>query len=1066
MNISEIKINTFWKGEAEVRGLAEDQGNLYQTRIYVKGSQLRDYSCSCGEGNSYKGPCAHAKALFDMYQKGQSRDGAPVYTDQEVRTLIREYTNREVARIIQEEESSSVRLIPVLLVNGKGKDLRLEFKIGRDRLYMVKDLTAFVKAIEMGALAEYGKKLAFHHSLESFTPDSRPLAEFIVEAVHTYQGYYSQFRKSAYEARPALRELTINRENVDPFFEMVMDQMVDVRIQGGPAEPFLVSHFNPDFRIQVKKKGRDGLSVSLDRYRFSFEGERHLYLESQGRICRCDEECSQVMGLFIEKMAGLPGETAAVNDRDVPLFYERVLKKIEPYAIMESSGVDWESYQREPLTAKFFFESSRSGEVSMEPILSYGDYSFHPIEDELVPRNICRDVPGEFRISQTITKYFQYKDADDQRLVIKDDEEAIYRLLSEGIGEFRQLGEVYLSDEVSRWKIRKMNGFRAGVTASQGWLDLRIEADGMSGAELAKILGAYRQKKAYYRLKNGEFLQLDSGGLLTVAKLSQDLAVSKTEVQSGHLKLPLYRALYLDHLFKEEPGIPFYRDQLFKAVVRGMKSAEDAEYQLPQSLAPVLRGYQKYGYRWLRTLDDNGFGGILADDMGLGKTVQIIALLLAVYGEENSQETKETRLSLVVCPASLVYNWEHEFKKFAPQLAVRPVVGTAGERAAVLKGAAGTGSGETIQILVTSYDLLRRDIALYSGMEFRFQIIDEAQFIKNAGTQNARAVKKIRSQTRFALTGTPIENRLGELWSIFDYLMPGFLFSYQRFRRDFEAPAVKENSPEALEGLKRLTAPFILRRVKKDVLKDLPDKLETVVYSKMEEEQRKLYAANAKQLKEWLEEAEASPAEKIQILAKLTRLRQICCDPRLCYDNYKGQSAKLETCMDLVANGAAGGHKILLFSQFASMLALIRERLEKAGIGCYLLTGDTPKEERLHMVDSFQKDGTPVFLISLKAGGTGLNLTAADMVIHYDPWWNVAAQNQATDRAHRIGQEKQVSVFQLITKNTIEESILTLQQAKSRLAGQVIGGVPAALTREDVLWLLRSEEKTGIIMHN
>ena len=1062
MNISEIKTNTFWKGEAEVKGLVEDQGKLYQTRIYVKGSQLRDYSCSCAEGNSYKGPCVHAKTLFDRYEKGQTRDGAPVYTDQEVRSLIREYTNREVARIIQEEENSSVRLAPVLLVGGKGKNLRLEFKIGRDRFYILKDLTAFVKAMEMGALAEYGKNLAFHHSLEALVPESRPLAEFIIETVHTFQGYYSQFRKTAYETRPILRELTVNRENIDSFFGMVMDQYVDVRIQEGPAEPFLVSHFNPDFKVRVKKKGRDGLSVSLDGYRFSFMGERHLYLESQGKICRCDEECSRVMSLFIEKMAALPGETASVNDRDVPLFYERVLKRIEPYAIIESEGVDWESYRREPLRARFYFESSGNGNISMEPLLSYGDYSFHPIEDEMVPRSICRDVPGEFRISQTITRYFKYKDASDERLVIQDDEDALYRLLSEGIDEFRQLGEVFLSDEVSKWKIKKVKGMQAGVTASQGWLDLQIGIEDMTGAELAKILGAYRLKKKYYRLKNGEFLQLDSGGLLTVAKLSQDLALSKNEIQSGHLRLPLYRALYLDSLFKEEPNIPFYRDQLFKAVVRGMKSAEDAEYQIPLSLATVLRGYQKYGYRWLRTLDDNGFGGILADDMGLGKTVQVISLLLAVYGE-----AKETRMSLVVCPASLVYNWEYEFKKFAPQLVVCPVAGTAGERAAVLENAAKGTDGKKIQILITSYDLLRRDIALYSQLDFRFQIIDEAQFIKNAGTQNARAVKKIRSQTRFALTGTPIENRLGELWSIFDYLMPGFLFSYQRFKRDFEVPAVKENSTEALEGLKRLTSPFILRRIKKDVLKDLPDKLETVVYSKLEGEQRKLYAANAKQLQDWLEaESGSSPSDRIQILAKLTRLRQICCDPRLCYDNYKGRSAKLETCMELVANGAAGGHKILLFSQFASMLALIRERLETVGIGSYLLTGDTPKEERLRMVDSFQKDGTPVFLISLKAGGTGLNLTAADMVIHYDPWWNVAAQNQATDRAHRIGQEKQVSVFQLITKNTIEESILTLQQAKSRLAGQVIGGVPAGLTREDVLWLLRSEEKTGIIMHN
>ena len=598
---------------------------------------------------------------------------------------------------------------------------------------------------------------------------------------------------------------------------------------------------------------------------------------------------------------------------------------------------------------------------------------------------------------------------------------------------------------MSQWKIRKAGGVRVGVKAAEGWLDVKIEADGMSGADLAKILGAYKQKKKYYRLKNGEFLQLESDGILAVAKMAGDLAFGKNEIAAGHVQLPYYRALYLDHLFKEEPGVPFYRDQAFRAVIRGMKSVEDAEYQIPKQLDPVLRGYQKYGFRWLKTLDAGRFGGILADDMGLGKTIQIIALFADEYGRQ--EEQGKGLVSLIVSPASLVYNWEHEFQKFAPDLPVVTVTGTAKEREQILEQAEQDVQAGKQRILITSYDLLRRDIGRYENLTFRFQIIDEAQFIKNAGTQNARAVKKIHSITRFALTGTPVENRLGELWSIFDYLMPGFLFSYQRFKKDFEIPLVKEKDEEVLTSLKRLTSPFILRRIKKDVLKDLPDKLETCIYSQMEGEQKTLYAANAQVLKELLEEGgEEEAAGKLQILAQLTRLRQICCDPRLYYENYKGDSAKLETCMELVESGAAGGHKILLFSQFASMLKLIEKRLLASGIGYYLLTGETSKKDRLHMVDSFQKDDTPVFLISLRAGGTGLNLTAADTVIHYDPWWNIAAQNQATDRAHRIGQEKQVTVYRLITKNTIEENILTLQEAKSRLADQIMEGQPASLS--------------------
>ena len=313
--------------------------------------------------------------------------------------------------------------------------------------------------------------------------------------------------------------------------------------------------------------------------------------------------------------------------------------------------------------------------------------------------------------------------------------------------------------------------------------------------------------------------------------------------------------------------------------------------------------------------------------------------------------------------------------------------------------------------------------------------------------------------TRFALTGTPVENRLGELWSIFDYLMPGFLFGAQHFRKEYELPIVRDQDGEALERLRRITGPFILRRVKKDVLRELPDKLETVVYSRMEEEQKNLYAAGAAKLKERLDrsEGEGLGEERFQVLADLTRLRQICCDPRLCYENYKGGSAKLETCMDLVRRGVEGEHKILLFSQFTSMLELIENRLNQEGIASYKLTGATSKEERMRLVGEFASDATPVFLISLKAGGTGLNLTAADIVIHYDPWWNVAAQNQATDRSHRIGQDKQVTVFKLIARNTVEENILTLQESKSRLSDQVItgdGGSFGGLTREDILRIL------------
>lgn len=433
--------------------------------------------------------------------------------------------------------------------------------------------------------------------------------------------------------------------------------------------------------------------------------------------------------------------------------------------------------------------------------------------------------------------------------------------------------------------------------------------------------------------------------------------------------------------------------------------------------------------------------------MGLGKTLQVIAVLLA------AKEDAERATSLVVAPASLVFNWGEEFARFAPELKVSLITGTQEERRRKIE------NWQDADVLVTSYDLLKRDIDQYEDKHFSYQIIDEAQYIKNHTTAAAKAVKVIHSDTRFALTGTPIENRLSELWSIFDYLMPGFLYGYDTFKKELETPIVKNGDEEAMKRLQKMTGPFILRRLKEQVLKDLPEKLEEVRYVKFESNQQKLYDGQVVHMKQMI--AKQNDAEfnknKLQILAELTKLRQICCDPSLCFENYRGTAAKVEACMDLIQSALDGGHRMLLFSQFTSMLAILQEHLKKAGIPYYLITGETPKQKRLQLVKEFNEGDVPVFLISLKAGGVGLNLTGADVVIHYDPWWNQAAQNQATDRAHRMGQTKKVTVYKMIMKDSIEEKIQKLQETKRDLAEQVIGGETgqiSGMTKEDFLELL------------
>ena len=1040
MKITEMTVSTFWKGELGIKGTVADREQSYKVNLFIKGSQVRDYSCSCVNGNSFRGMCEHARLLWEAGRKElQPEAGKRVMTSQEVRTMIREYTNREVAKITAEGDNGEIMLIPRLHLLPGGAEL--ELLLSKGRAYMLKDLLVFAQAMEDRSYMEYGKQLGFYHDVSVFAEECRELVLFVTDLVGAYKEYYNQFRKSAYSSISALGRLKLNRGNLDRFLMLMQGNALEIRQGSGASFRPEITAVMPDLPVQVRRTGSDGILISIDAGWYYMSGEQFLYLGDRNRLYCLDEAATEALRVFIVQMIRHNGQSheVVIQERDMPLFYERVLQKIAPYCRIDvEEGLELHTFRPEELKARFLFDSGSPDEVILKPELSYGDYRFHPIEDEKVPKTVCRDVPGEFRISRVITRYFRHREADCADLLIRDDEQALYELLTRGIDEFSALGEVTFTDQAKRLRVMTLSKVEIDVKSNGSWLDLSIDTGELSQSDFHNILKAYTEKKSYYRLDDGSFLQLNDHGLKTVAMIME-------EFKSLHV--PRYRAMYLDQLLKGEKGVTFYRDNLFKAVVRGMKSVEDSDYQVPETLKPVLRGYQKYGFRWLKTLDSYGFGGILADDMGLGKTLQVISLFL----DEKEQAGKIA--ALVVCPASLVYNWENEINHFAPGLVTRTVLGNAGERHEILA------KREQPDVLITSYDLLKRDIEWYQGREFRYQILDEAQYIKNSGTQNAKAVKVISARTRFALTGTPIENRLGELWSIFEYLMPGFLFSYQRFKKEYENPISRGGNPDVMERLRLLIGPFVLRRLKKEVLKELPDKLETVVYSRLEGEQKSLYTAYAYELKMQLEQAGDSEIrrENIQILTKLMRLRQICCNPVLCYENYKGEAAKLETCMELIYRGVEGGHKMLLFSQFTSMLAIIKARLDKEQIVTYMLTGATSKEERLRMVQGFQTSEVPVFLISLKAGGTGLNLTAADMVIHYDPWWNVAAQNQATDRAHRIGQEKQVHVYQLIVKDTIEENIQLLQKRKQSLADQIITEENVSfgqLSKDDLIGLL------------
>ncbi|MEL7567541.1 MAG: SNF2 helicase associated domain-containing protein, partial [Dehalobacterium sp.] len=637
--------------------------------------------------------------------------------------------------------------------------------------------------------------------------------------------------------------------------------------------------------------------------------------------------------------------------------------------------------------------------------------------------------------------------------VYLEDENDIFQFVETTLPALQQEGEVFFSESFRQVSRRPSPAFkgRVSINGESDLLELDFELEGINREELYGLFSALKEKKKYYRLKNGAFLPLASEELENMADFLDGLDLKKEDFARGHLELPKYRSLYLDSFMHQGRPGRFKRDKAFKELVQNVHEPEDTDFSLPPHLETVLRDYQKTGFKWLKTLAFYGFGGILADDMGLGKTLETISFM-------ESEKEHDPRPALVIAPTSVIFNWQAEIKKFAPQLTTLVVSGTKGERAALIEHLdlqlheqlnkhhdkhhdKHQVNQKEVDVVITSYPLIRNDISLYAGKSFSSCFLDEAQYIKNANSLTARSVKLISAGKYFALTGTPIENSLTELWSIFDFLMPGYLPSYNRFAQKYITPLKKEDGNHVLGELSRKVSPFVLRRMKKDVVRELPEKIELKMVSELTREQKKIYLVYLEQIKKDIAgEIQKNGFEKsrIKILAGLTRLRQICCHPALFLENFKGESGKLMQLEEVLADLKAGGHRCLLFSQFTSMLAIIRRMLDREDYRYFYLDGSVDSRDRVAMAEAFNRGEEDLFLISLKAGGTGLNLTGADTVIHFDPWWNPAVEDQATDRAHRIGQDKVVNVLKFISLGTIEEKIYELQQQKKNLINEVI----------------------------
>lgn len=580
------------------------------------------------------------------------------------------------------------------------------------------------------------------------------------------------------------------------------------------------------------------------------------------------------------------------------------------------------------------------------------------------------------------------------------------------------------------------------------WFDLGVvfAASGGETFSAAEIQRLILSGQSHTRLKNGKMAVIDTGA---VEELQQVLLDCAPQQHAAGYRISSKQAGFLEATLRQHTDWRVQAPSAWRD--RAAKQSGEAKLECPPlgNLEAVLRPYQKQGVAWLQFLRENSFGGILADEMGLGKTLQTLAFLRFVRQTQNKRAPM-----LVVCPTSLVFNWVAEAKKFTSELKVLALHGP--DRHALFDQIPGS------DIVVTSYALIRRDADRYRELEFDTVVLDEAQHIKNRQTQNAQAVKSVRAQHRLVLTGTPLENSVLDLWSIFDFLMPGYLGTAKDFRERYELPIAKEKNAEAQARLARRLRPFMLRRLKREVASDLPAKLEQVSFCELTSNQRAVYQqvieASRKEVLEAVG-AQGVAKSRMVVLTALLRLRQVCCDLRLLnLENTKPETAsgKLELFGELLEEVVDGGHRVLVFSQFVGMLSLLKERLAEEGIEYCYLDGSTT--DRAKVVERFQTNAAiPVFLISLKAGGVGLNLTGADTVVHFDPWWNPAVEDQATDRAHRIGQTKVVTSYKLITRDTVEEKILTLQNRKREIIQATIGGeeeFAASLSWEEIQELL------------
>lgn len=1019
-------------GEAVVNSTEQ-----FVVRVEKEGTGQFKTSCSCPTLGNFSKSCQHVAAVLIAIFNNNKNKAQSMQVDENAGNLISEnsflsifkqetiQTTRQQSHFEKREILEVQFLLTPVQLSEQDPFFSIQLQINGEQILSIREFLSHIKYKKPYRISQ---NITYNFEQFCFEEQHDAILQLLIKIVEDdtlYSDTPVQNQEQHLLIIPPsswflLATLISNTENVSLLYQN--ESYSDVKLQTQPTA----------LRFFIEAKGKD--------YQVYIEGIKRVFLLPNYRVVLFDGEMTQMsddsMKQLFELRQMLQQQTLlTIEHSHWDYFREQVIPKLKKIGIVEMAPELSAKQMETPLIANIYLDRVKNRFLAGVEF-QYGQFVIQPLDDQLSDEVfIFRDIEKEAAVLALMDgSGFTKTDGG----YYMQNEELEYEFLYHQLPKLTKLANIYATNSV-KLRIAKENNFpkiRVNVQKERtNWLEFKFEMDGVTNKQIKEILAAIKVKQKYYRLQDGALLSLETKEIEEIQRFLRAIPAQDDEYELT-FNMPILNSLPFLEQFEQSEI--FEAEESFKQFTGQLLHPETLTFEVPESLEPILRDYQKHGFNWLKLLSNYGFGGVLADDMGLGKTVQSIAFIVSELPiiRANKQPV------LIVCPSSLSYNWLYEFMQFAPEVEAIVIDGEVSERRHLLR------TMEEHDVIITTYPLLRKDSAFYERQHFHTVFFDEAQAFKNPVTQTARTVKRISATNRFGLTGTPIENSLSELWSIYRVIFPQLFRELEEFRH------------MQRKDIARRVRPFLLRRMKEHVLGELPQKEEMIEKAELLPEQKALYAAYLAKLRvdtmKHLDK-ETFHKNRIRILAGITRLRQICCHPALFVEGYKGSSAKFEQLFRLLEQSKVSGRRVLIFSQFTQMLKMIATELSKRGEQYFYLDGQTPSEERIALCNSFNDGERDMFLISLKAGGTGLNLTGADTVILYDLWWNPAVEEQAADRAHRMGQKEVVQVIKLIANGTIEEKMSELQQKKKMLISDILDGDESSkgtLTEQDIREIL------------